>query len=356
MQQDLLPKTRASTYDGNTASANIPQDWGPKNIALPSPKLPPPDLVQIIGKAQAYCQGLINLAQVRAEVAKHHDARARTAISESSEEPRGMETAARTRLAVIKDDLASTEKALKGVDKYVEEQVPQKPVLTPAEKAQMALLSAAGVGLAIFSVYGTKTFVDGAGLLSGAATWGIALGPIFWAVVVKIWLGNIGNTSPKRLPIQILTGIVAVAAVVWITTLALEASSALAKTSATLALSPTTETSTTGGWWLIVRAVAMMCIELAGAAVITDKFFDIWMHTGCADGWTKMAVINPKFAAYDSDKAAQLQQQSMLEHVIGSIEAWHAANEIRISEYVSRAVAILESNIATLGGMHHAAA
>lgn len=358
MQQVLLPQTRDSTYNessDNAASQFSPQGWWQHNVALGSPKFPPPDLAQILGKAQACSHGLIEPAQARSEVEKHHGARARAAIRESSEEPLGVETAARTRLAVVKKDLVRTETALTKVEKFVEEQVPQETVLTSAEKAQMAVLGVASIGFAAFSVYGTMSFVAGSGILSGASAWGIALGPIVWAVVVKIALGTIGNDSPKRLTIQVLAGIVAFCAVAWIATLAFEASSTLAQTGSALALSPAVEPSTSGGWWLVVRAVAMMCIELAGAAVITDKFFDIWMRTGCAGGWMKMAVINPKYAAYDADKAVLLQQQSTLEHVIGRIEAWHAANEIRIAEYISRASAIFDSNIATLVGAHHAA-
>jgi len=359
MQQVILPNSRDEAYaesSNNAAPPFSPQGWEQHNVALGSTKLPPPDLVQILGKAQACCQGLIEPALARSAVEHHHAARARAAIRESSEEPLGVEIAARTRLAVVKKDLVRAETALTKVEKFVEEQVPQKSALTSAEKAQMAVLGVAGIFLAVFSVYGTMSFVAGSGILSGASAWGIALGPIAWAVVVKIALATIGNDSPKRLTIQVLAGVVAFCAVAWIATLAFEANSTRAQTDSILNLSSATvEPRTSGGWWLVLRAVTIMCIELAGAAIITDKFFDIWMRTGCTGGWTKNAVINPKFAAYDSDKAALLQQQSTLELVIGRIEAWHAANEIRIAEYISRASAIFDSNVATLLGAHHAA-
>jgi hypothetical protein len=351
MQSEFLPKYKAASHGAQDQDEVIIPGVQSGGVVLKVPELPPPDLVHILGKAQAYMAGTINFTQAHSEVERHHIARATTAILKSSDEPLGVETAARTLLTAVKTDLASAQKVLQGEVKYEERQVSQAPVLTPPEKAQMGLLVAASIGLSIFSVYGTMAFVSGSGILSGASAWGIALGPIAWAVVLKVALNTVGNDAPKRRAIQVMAGIVAFCALAWIATLAIEANASMAQSNSMLTLSPSTEQANpSSGWWLIVRAVAMMCIELLGAAVITDKFFDIWSGAGRSDGAVKVAVINPKFAAYDADKTLLLERQAKLEHLIGRIESWHAVNQTRIAEYKLRASAILDSNIALLKG------
>lgn len=350
----LLELIRGSRHTGSTEDVEpkeqktSPGSGAPTPLELPKLVLPRPDVAFIAAKAEAIARGDLTVDQAETDVANHHEEKISAALDKLSEGPQGLQKAKEKRLQDTKKDLKRVEENLSKGTKHVEIDVSSEKPLTLADQWEFKLTAVASAALAGWSVYSTHAFLEGSGILSGLPAWGVSIGPIMVANVLKDALTTVTNDTYKRNLRLAYIGIAGVSAIAWIATFGHEASSPVAQLSDLGTAS--TVASQSGSSNLIVRGISQLLVELFGGAILFLKTFELWRRTGTQHDVHKVVKTSPKFVAEEAERDRLRNFEHELEHHLGQISKWFEAHTSLTKEFVTKAKAELTHTTNVLKG------
>lgn len=323
-----------------------PQIMNPEKVELRLPDISTltPDLTFIVAKAEAVNQASITHEQAESQVAQHHHEIASAHLSTLSQLPSGLKSSKQTELVDVKSDLTRVDSQLAKIDKYTEVDVASDTPKTLAEKVELFATATAALLLAGWSIYAMHSFLEGTGILSGLPAWGVSIGPIVIAYVMKDALQAVGEERKKvlRLAYISLTGI---ASVVWISTFGQEAG---APTAALNSLEPSVVADNTT--WFLVRGIAQMFIEIFGGAILFLRTFELWKKNGPGQKVDKELLISPMYEAAERDRTALRNRELILNKQLGQIQQWFDTHAPFKEQLATKATSELTHNLNILQG------
>jgi hypothetical protein len=327
----------------------LPKSGSPTSLELPDLKLPTPDVAFIAAKAEAFTRGDLSFEQAQNDVAEHHKGKITAVLTKLSEGPEGLEKSKKKRLQDTKSDLQRVEAELSGGSKRVEIDVTSETPKTLPDHWEFMLTAGASVALALWSIYSTHSFLEGSGILAGLPAWGVSIGPIMMAYVIKDALNTVVSDADKRNLRLAYIGIACVAAIAWISTFGHEAGSPVAQLGD---LGNMTQAAPDGGSsHLIVRGISQLLVELFGGAILFLKTFELWRRTGANHDVHKVVKTSPQFVAAEAERDVLRNFEHELEHHLGQISKWFEAHTSLTSEFVTKAQAELTHTINVLKGV-----
>lgn len=351
----LLELIRGSRYSSNhedtePAEQESSGNGTPTPLELPTLVLPHPDVAFIAAKAEAVAKGDLTLEQAETDVAGHHQEKITAALDKLSEGPQGLQKAKEKRLQDTKKDLQNLEHCLASSTKHIEVDVSSEKPLTLADKWEFMLTAGASAALSGWSVYSTHAFLEGSGILSGVPAWGVSVGPIMVANVLKDALTTVVNDVHKRNLRLAYIGVAGVAAIVWIATFGHEAGTPVAQLG-DLGNVAQTGADAGGSSNLIVRGISQLLVELFGGAILFLKTFELWRRTGTQHDVKKVVKTSPKFVAEEAERDRLRDFEHELEHHLGQIDKWFSAHPSLTNEFVTKAKSELTHLVNVLEGV-----
>ena len=310
--------------------------------------LPRPDVAFIAAKAEAVANGDLTLEKAETDVEGHHQEKITAALDKLSEGPQGLQKAKEKRLQDTQKDLKRIDTNLSKGTKHVEIDVSTEKPLTIADQWEFNLTAGASAALAGWSIYSTHAFLQGSGILSGLPAWGVSIGPIMVANVLKDALTTVTSDAYKRNLRLAYIGIAGVSAIAWIATFGHEAGSPAAQLSD---LGAAQTMPDAGSAHLIVRGISQLLVELFGGAILFLKTFELWRRTGTQHDVQKVVKTSPKFIAEEVERDRLRNFEHELEHHLGQISKWFSAHPSLKNEFVTKAKAELTHLVNVLKGV-----
>ena len=311
------------------------------DLALPDITTLKPDIAFIVAKALAVHHGLITIPDAENVVAQHHRDLASAHLSMLSEVPNGLKSKTTAEMQTVTSDLAGLDSQLAKIDKYKEVDVGSDLPKTLAEKVELIVTVAAAVLLGCWSIYAMHAFLEGTGILSGAPAWGVSVGPIIFAYVMKDAFNAIDDIQKKHLRL-IYIGITGIASIAWISTFGHEAGAPLAAFNSLEAVDAT-QSSNTG--WFLLRGISQMFIEIFGGAILFVRVFELWKQTASNQKVVKELMTSPHYEAAEADQSTLRNRQLTLSKHLGQIGKWFDTHASFQSQFATKATSELTHNI-----------
>jgi hypothetical protein len=327
----------------------VPLAAGGNSILLDLPKIGPllPDLAFIVAKASATASGNISHAQAESEIMVHCAETADAYLKKLAEIPMGWQKSKANELSDMKKDLGRLEKELANGTKRSEVDVVSDKPQSLAERIELTVTSTAAIALSFWSIYSTHSFLEGSGILSGLPAWGVSIGPIMMANVLKDALTTVDGDHKRRFLRLSYIGLTAVASIVWISTFGHEAGAPLADLNN---LNAQVSQQPGNSVWLTVRGISQLIVELFGGAILFHKSFELWKKKG--DGQDHKTVLkeSPQFIAAEKERNTLRIREQELETHLGQIQQWLDSHSPFKEQYVTKAKGELTHNINLLKG------
>ena len=319
----------------------------PDIFSLPQVETPPLNLMLTAGQAQAVYDGTKTRTEADTAITEHHKECIQAVITKTAEIVSGEKQLKESQKTNLEADLTRINSEIASGTLGEEVEVESaKPKILP-DWVELLLTALASAGLVVWSVYTNHAFLHGSAVYSNMAAWMAAFGPILIAWVMKFLL----TASPSEKTRNILKAsyvmLTCIAAIAWVATFGHEAGSSTAALGDLTAPTVTEDQSIR----MMIRGLAQLLIEIFGGSILFYRTMELLRNEGAGKGKKMAWRVNEKYSHLcrsRDEKRALLQR---IEQHLGMIDKWFQNVPHIEKTYVTRALGMLETNIATLKGI-----
>ena len=318
----------------------------PDNFQLPSVTQPPLGLMLTAGQAQAHHDGEKSRIEANEAVQTYHVEKIRAVTTKTAEVVAGEKQKKLKQKADLTKDILALEVSISSgtAGEEVEIEAPKAKLLP--DNVELCLTATASVCITGWSVYTNHSFLVSSAIFSSTSAWVAAIGPMVGAWWLKDPLSSHTNDNVRRTLRSTYVGVAVAAAVAWVATFGHEAGSA----ATALGDLGSTVIAEDHSLRMTTRALAQLFMEICGGAILFHRSFELFRNEGRGKETRKVYRMREKYQyeCQERDKKRALLERT--EKHLSAIEKWFDTIPHIEMEYVTRALGLLEQNIATLKG------
>jgi hypothetical protein len=318
----------------------------PDDFDLPVIAQPPLGLMFTAGQAQALHHGAKSRTDAEAVVVAHHEERIRAVTTKFSEIVAGEQQKKQKQKADLEKDILALEISINAgtAGEEIEVESPKTKLLP--DNVELGLTAGASVCMVIWSVHTNHAFLHSAAIFSDTSAWIAAVGPMVGAWWLKDPLSSHPSDNVRRTLRSTYAAVAVGAAVAWVATFGHEAGSA----ATALGDLSTTSMPEDHTLRMTCRALAQLFMEICGGALLFYRTFELFRNEGRGKETRKVYRIREKYQYEIQERDKKRALLDRVEQHLSAIAQWFDTIPHIEKEYVTRAVGLLEQNIATLKG------